>query len=235
MRRIKAALLLDVRLQGRHRLYHIGIAMALLVGIASKLAFPPEYLGRLISAFYLVALGGTTYMFGASMVLLEKTERTVDALRTSPLTSREYILSKAITLSSFAAVEALIVLAIAGRNLPVSILPLVSGILVLGLAYTFIGMGQVASLDSVTRFLFPGALLVSLVLQLPFLHILEIEPGFLWYLVPTQAPLLLILGAFEDLARWQWTYAITVSVILLVLSYAYARARFRRHIHLPER
>ena len=45
--------------------------------------------------------GGTTFMFGASMLLLEKSQGTLQALQVSPLTSTEYPGSKAAALTTF--------------------------------------------------------------------------------------------------------------------------------------
>ncbi len=235
MSHLSAAVSLDVRLQARNSLYVIGAVVALAFGIAVRFLVPVDVTGRVLSAFYLVAVGGTTYMFGASMVLLEKSERTMEALRTSPLTARDYIASKALTLSAFALVEAAIVVVVAGRGAIESPVPLLVGVLVLGVCYTLVGIGQVAPYQSVTSFLFPGAVVVSLVLQLPIFHVAGIGPNLLWYAVPTQAPLLLIMGAFEPLSRGQWFYAIGVSVAALWASYAFASARFRAHIGFSER
>lgn len=235
MSHLSAAVRLDVRLQARNSLYAIGVVVALVFGFAARFLVPVDLTGRVLSAFYLVAVGGTTYMFGASMVLLEKGERTMEALRTSPLTAREYIASKALTLSAFALAEAAIVVLVAGRGALESPVPLAIGVLVLGVCYTLVGIGQVAPCQSVTSFLFPGALVVSLVLQLPIFHVAGIGPTLLWYVVPTQAPLLLIMGAFEPLSPWQWGYAVAVSVGAVWASYAFARARFRAHIGFSER
>lgn len=235
MNHLSAAVSLDVRLQARNSLYSIGVAVALMFGIAARFLVPVDLTGRVLSAFYLVAVGGTTYMFGASMVLLEKGERTMEALRTSPLTAREYIASKALTLSAFALVEAVIVVLVVGRGAIESPAPLVVGVLVLGVCYTLVGIGQVTPYRSVTSFLFPGAVVVSLVLQLPIFHVAGMGPTLLWYVIPTQAPLLLIMGAFEPLQPWQWLYAIGVSVAAVWASYAFARARFRTHIGFLER
>jgi len=232
VRHLRAALALDVRLQARSRLYHIGIFVAVVMGLAVRFYFPQQALGRVLAVFYLAGVGGTTYMFGASMVLLEKSERTLDALRVSTLGMRTYLAAKTLTLATFATIEGVIVLALATRGAPTSPAPLVLGVFVLGLLYTLIGIGQVASYDSVTRFIFPGVLLVSLVLQLPFLYVLGVRPTPLFYLVPTQAPVLLMLAAFEPLTGWQWAYAIAMSVASITAAYAFARARFRRHIRL---
>jgi fluoroquinolone transport system permease protein len=230
LRALRAAVLLDVRLQARSKLYHIGVAVALLFGLACRLLFSEAYIGRVLSVYYLAAVGGTTYMFGASMVLFEKSERTLEALRVSPMPATSYLASKALTLSAFAVVEAVLVLVLAVRGAPVSPMPLLAGIVVLGGLYTFVGVGQVATQDSVTGFIFPGALIVSLVLSMPFLYVLGVEPSLPIYLVPTQAPLLLILAAFEPITAWQWLYAVVASLVGVGLAFAYALARFREHI-----
>ena len=85
-------------------------------------------------------------------------------ISSSPLAAREYIVSKALTLSAFALVEAAIVVLVAGRAELESPILLVLGVLVLGACYTLVGVGQVAPYRSVTSFLFPGAVVVSLVL-----------------------------------------------------------------------
>ncbi|MEX1256415.1 MAG: hypothetical protein WEG36_02245 [Gemmatimonadota bacterium] len=235
MRRLGAALWLDVRVQARSRLYVIGLPVALMLGISVRLLIPAEISGRFLSAFCLVAIGGTTYMFGASMVLLEKSERTLEALRTSPLTAPYYLASKALTLSAFALVEAVIVVGIAGRGAVVAPVPFVVGVLVLGVAYTLIGIGQVASFESVTSFLFPGALVVTLVLQLPIFYAAGIGPTAAWYAIPTEAPLLLMMAAFEPPRGGQWLYALGVSVAGLGASYMFALARVRSCIGLAAR
>jgi fluoroquinolone transport system permease protein len=230
-----AALELDVRLQARSNLYRIGVVVAALFGVAIRYLVPPELVGRFLGAFYLVAVGGTTYLFGASMVLLEKSERTLEALRASPLRAREYIAAKALTLSAFAVVEGAILVAVAGRGTLRSPLHLLVGILVLGICYTLVGIGQVAPHRSVTGFLFPGAVVVSLVLQLPVFYVAEIGPPAIWYAIPSQGPLLLLMGAFEPIGGGRLAYAVGVSAGAVWASYAFARARIRSHIGIAER
>ena len=102
MSSLAAALTLDLRLQARSRLYQVGVVVALLMGVAARYFFPAEVVGRLLPALYLLALGGTTYMVGASLVLMERSEGTLRALRASPLTASEYIAAKVLTLTAFA-------------------------------------------------------------------------------------------------------------------------------------
>ncbi len=230
MSRLGAALRLDIRLQARSRLYIIGIVVAVLMGLAGRFFFAPGTAAVVLPVFYLLGIGGTTFMFGASMLLLEKSQGTLQALRVSPLTATEYLGSKAATLTTFALVESAIVFALVYRGGDFSPLLLLAGLIVLGLAYTYIGIGMACSHDSVTGFLFPGATVVSVILQLPFLGLLDMGPDWLWTLIPSSAPLALMAAAFG--ADVLWSHAIGVSLLLLGASMGYAHARFRRHIGL---
>ena len=234
MSTLTATLRLDVRLQARSRLYAIGIFMAVLIGLLARVAFEPRHAARALPALYLLGLGGTTYIFGAAMVLLEKSEGTLQALRATPLTSNAYIASKVITLGAFALLEGLVIYAVGFFGVSVHPAPLLLGVVCLGVVNTLVSMGQVASHDSLTSFLIPGAMVVSVVLQWPVFHVVELGPPLSWYLIPTQGPLLLMMAGFRPLAPWQWVYAITVSMASIGLAGWWARARFARFIMLQE-
>ena len=231
MSRFSATLSLDVRIQSRSKLYTIGIAVAVLLGVAGRLVFDPVYAGKLLPVFYLLGIGTTTYLFGASFLLYDRSQGTLQALRVTPLTSNAYINSKVITLTTFATIECALVYLIGFFPAPMNPAPVLVGVVFLGLFYTFLGLGQAASHDSLFSFLIPGAMLVSLILQLPFLYVLDIKPVF-WHLVPTQAPLLLMLAGSESLPAWQWVYGFAVSITSILVLERWARRRFARFVAL---
>ncbi|MEO1982450.1 MAG: hypothetical protein ABGZ24_18230 [Fuerstiella sp.] len=228
-----ATLKLDVQLQTRSRLYAIGIGVAMILGFLARFFVHPDYAGKCLAVFFLGGVGGTIYMMSASLVLLEKSAGTLQALRTTPLTSTAYIASKVITLTSFAMLESALFYCVAFFEVPLNPLPLLFGVAVLGVVYTLVGLGQVASHDSVTAFLFPGALLITGVLQLPVFSVIA-GPSPFWYFIPTQASLLLMLGATESLENWQWAYAAVVSPVSILLAFWWAREQFSRFIALQE-
>ncbi|MDA7510870.1 ABC transporter permease [Verrucomicrobia bacterium] len=233
MNQLAATLKLDVRLQARSKLYAIGIVIAVLLGVAGRLLAPPEYAGRILAVFFLTGVGSTTYMIGASLLLQEKSQGTLQALRVTPCSTTTYIASKVITLTSFALVESLIVYAIAFFGLPLNPIPMIFGVVFLGAIYTLVGLGQAAAHTSVTAFLFPGAVLVVGLLQAPIFYVLG-GPDPVWQLFPTQGSLLLILGATEALSIWQWIYAFVASIGTIALAFWWAKARFRKFIGLTE-
>jgi fluoroquinolone transport system permease protein len=66
------------------------------------------------------------------------------------------------------------------------------------------------------------------------MHLLGVEPALLWYLIPTQGPMLLILAAFEPLEPWQWGYAVGMSMAAMAASAWWARRRFSRFVQLAD-
>lgn len=234
MKRLCATLLLDMKLQARSQLYTIGIAMAVLMGLLVRFLIPTTHIGRGLAGFYLLGLGSTTFMFGSSMLLLEKGEHTLEAMRVTMMTSTDYILSKAITLTGFAIIESAIVYIIAVRGMWGNLLFLGLGTATLGVFYTVVGLGLAAAHDAITRFLLPTGVLLAMILQLPVFSLFDVGPAWLWYIIPTQAPLLILQGSFELLATWQWIYAGIMSVVMCAGSWWFCTQRFRAHVGLQE-
>ena len=128
---LSATLRLDVRIQARSRLYAIGIAVAVVLGMVARYVFDDPQAGRVLATLYLLGIGGTTYIYGASLLLLEKSQGTLQALRATPLTSNAYIGSKAVTLTTFALVESVIIYVIGFPGVEVRLWSLVLGVAIL--------------------------------------------------------------------------------------------------------
>jgi fluoroquinolone transport system permease protein len=234
LRRLRATLLLDAKVQAKSQLYTIGLAVAVLLGGMLRFLVPVAYIGRGFAGFVLTGLGGTTFMFGAAMLLLERDAGVLAALRVTPLTTRDYVLSKTLTLTSFALVETAVVYAIAARGVPTSFPWLLLGAVVLGVFYTLVGLGLAAGYDVITRFLLPMGTTVAMVLQLPFLSLFGIGDWWMWAAVPSTAPMLLIQGAFEPLSTGQTVYALGMSVAMLAGAWTFCRRRFAVHVGLAD-
>lgn len=232
MSRLTATMALDVKIQARSKLYALGIGVAIVLGAMVRFLVPQAHIGRGLAAFYVLGLGGTTFMFGASMLLLDKSDRTLEALRATMITTSDYVLSKALTLTAFALVESAIVYAIAARGVDTNLPLLVLGTVVLGLLYALIGLALAAPHRAVTSFLLPSGVFWGMVLQLPFASLMGIGPDLLWYAIPTQAPLLILQGAFEPLEPWQWAYAAGMGATSLCAAWWFCRRRFAAHIRL---
>ena len=231
---LAATLKLDVRLQARSNLYGVGIAIAVLLGLLGRFLIGPDRAANAVPMMYLLGLGGTAYFFPAALVISEKTQGTLTAMRTTPLTNSAYMSSKVITLTLFAACEGLIIHAIGFWGVPFNPIPLVAGLVGLGAFLTLVGLGQSAGCSSVTAFLFPWAMVVGSTTQLPVLYVLGLGPPMLWYLIPTQAPLLLFRGSFVSLETWQWVYAVGVTAGSVIVAAIWARRQFAIHVELQQ-
>lgn len=230
MTRLLSTIKLDVMLQMRSKLYHISIGLALiLVGIV-RYFFEPEALKTVLPAFFLLALAGTTYMFVAGMIIFEKNEHTLDALIVTPLQTRDYLISKLITLTFITVIEASIITLI-GYGFNFNPFYLYSGVLLMGFITTLAGITQVVRYNSVTDFLV-SAFAIALIAQLPIFLAFDIWPNiqWIWYIIPTAAPYILIRGGFETLTTWELVYSITYSFVWLIVLAIWVQRAFYNHI-----
>lgn len=232
MSALLATLRVDLRLQARNRLYAIGLAVAVAMGLLVRALVPEAYAGRTLAGLYVAAVGGTTGMFGAAMVLLARSDQTLAALRVTQLGTVRYAVSKAVTLTGFSFVESMIVYGIAAHDVPTRLPLLVLGLLLLGLLFTLFGIGLAAPFDSITRFLLPTATFAGLAMQLPILWLVGVGNWAAWGMIPTNPALVLLVGAFEPLSTAQWVYAGLGSALALALAWAFCLHRFRAHVRL---
>lgn len=229
MRRLLASMRLDATLQARNKLFHIGLGVAVLTGALARAFVPPHLLPQLLPGLYLGAIGGTTYMFGAGMMLFEKSQRTIEALSISPLRVSEYIASKTLTLTAFAMVESLIVLAVANGLEVVNLTALFAGIALLGVQYTLFAMAQVVTKDSVAEFMIPVAVVTMTLLQLPIVDAFGIASPRWLYLLPTEAPVVLMKAGCGAVEPWQLIYAVSYGSLSVLVLLWFARRRLLRH------
>lgn len=219
-----------MRLQARNKLYVIGIGVSVTMGLAARFFLDSSVVAALLPGLWLGAVGSTTFLFVAGMILFEKGERTLDALIVTPLRVRTYLTSKVTTLVGFVMVEALILLLLAHGLAGVWLVPLLLGIAFLGVMYTLAGIAQVVSQTSATDFLVPGGVLTLTLLQIPFLDAFGIWSHPALYVIPTQATVVLMKGGFSELSPWQWLYGVGYSLVSICFVAWLARARFERHV-----
>ena len=227
MSRLAATIRFDAKLQLRYGFYYAGAFVAivwlLVLGQLSSTAvafiLPPLLLENLLI---------TTFYFIAGLVLLEKGEGTLEGLVVTPLRTGEYLTSKMVTLTFLATAENLIIV-VAAHGLDFDPFLLTGGMVVLSLFYTLFGFVVIARYDSVTEYLLPSGL-YTLVLTLPLIDYFGLWTHWIWYLLPTQAPLLLMKGAFEPVPTWQIIYGLGYSLVAVAITYWWAEKTFHRFV-----
>jgi fluoroquinolone transport system permease protein len=227
MRRLRATLWCDLRLQYRNGFYYAAafvaaLWMLLLAQVpAASLSWllPPLVLGNLLI---------NTFYFVAGQVLLEKGEGTLEAQVVTPLRVREYLASKALTLGALSLLEALAYVLIAyGPRF--RLLPFAAGVLLISAMYVLYGFVVVARYDSINEFLFPSVL-YTIGLGLPLLDYFNLVRSPLVYLHPVQAPLVLLRAAFQPVDAWQMVYGVLYAGLWVGLVYLLSRRAFLRFV-----
>lgn len=236
MSRFLSTMKTDVTVQVRTNLYTIGIGAGLLVAIILSQLASPDQLFSLIPTLMLLVVGGSTLLYVSAMIIFEKDEGTLWAMVVSPVRPSEYLWAKIITLTALATLEAVIMIGGAmailyfGGGLTLPNIPLLLlGIVAIGILYTLIGIVLVVRYDSITDYLLPMAA-VAVILQLPFLYFLGWVGHWLFLLIPTSAPTMLMAGAYRPLATWEWVYGVVYTAVLLIGLSFWAYRAFQAHI-----
>jgi len=227
MSRLLATIGWDVQLQFRYGFYYAGAVVAI-IWIALFSLIPAMDLDLLLPVFLFGNLTMTTFYFVAGLVLLEKGQHTLQGLVVTPLRQGEYLVAKIVTLTWLAMLESLLIVGVS-YGLALNWLWLLSGLLAMAAIYILAGFIFVSRYDSINEYLMPSGLL-TLFLSLPLIDYFEMWPSLLFYLLPTQPPLLLLRAAFQPLAAWQLGYALLGSIFWIGVGYGWSKRVFYRVI-----
>jgi fluoroquinolone transport system permease protein len=227
MRRLLATIHCDVTLQLRQGFYYAS-AFVLVVCVAVVSRIPTLNLSWLLPAIIVGNLMMNTFYFIGGLVLLEKGEGTLEAQVVTPLRTWEYLASKISTLTLLALVENIvIVILLAGVGFEV--LPMATSIVLTSIIYCLAGVVAVVRYDSINEYLMPSVLYSSLLLA-PLLPYMIQWDGWLLYLHPLHATLLLAQAAFQPMAYWQMIYGVFYSMLWVGLMVYFGQYAFRRFI-----
>src|SRR5688572_21983360 len=156
MKRLMATIICDIRLQMRNGFYYAAAFVAAFWALALS-RVPPELLALWMPVFILSNILINTFYFMAGLVLLEKAEGTLMAQGVTPLRSREYLMSKVITLTLLSVCESFVIV-IVGYGTAFSPVVFLSGVICSAVLFQLIGFLLVIRYESINEFLFPSFL-----------------------------------------------------------------------------
>lgn len=168
------------------------------------------------------------FLFTAVMILFEKESQTHQAIAVSPLTSMQYILSKTITFTVLALCCGLTVI-LAAQPQHFNLALFILATILSAMLFVFIGIIGVAYVKSFNQFI----LLMPIVLGpvcLPFLSYFSIVNSDLFYLIPTQACLILFEASVLPVNQLDIAYAIIYLIIWILFCYPIALRTYKRKI-----
>lgn len=219
----------DVRLQVKYGFYAVYAVVVTLFALGLRQLGPDLR----PTALTLVVFSDPAFLgfyFVAALVLFEKREGVVDALTLSPLRPAEYLAAKALSLTALAVVAALII-TVASVGLAFDLGYFLLGVVLTSLLFVLFGFVAVARFDTLNAY-FMSSVVYLTPTVFPLLDLFGIVESPLFYLIPTQASLVLLGAAFGVAAPATWELAYAVGYLLVCTGVAFVAARraFERYI-----
>lgn len=194
--RLLAALKSDIKFQLKQGFYLVYTCLTILYLLI--LYFIPEGVIKTyavpLTIFTDPAIIG--YFFIGSIVMLEKQQGIIDALAVTPLDPKEYLISKAISLSIIGLISSLLIATLAGGR--VNWLYAVAGILLNSLLYTLFGFIAAGGAKSVNSY-FLRAIPMMLIVIFPCFTLIDFPFSWLFRIFPSVAGLELMIGSFTGI------------------------------------
>lgn len=227
MNRLASMFTLDLTLQKRYGFFYAGAYVTIVWIILLKL-LPHSWMEMAVPFVIFMDLGIIGLYFLAGQVIFEKMEGTLNALVVSPLEFKEYLLSKLISLTLLAWVISMIV-AVVSVGLSFNPLIFSLGVITTSVLVMSVGMFAVIPYSSISSFIMPSQLYL-IPITLPLIDFIGWIETPLVYLIPTQASLLLLKGAFASIGTWDLIYSIVYPILWIVIFFRVSEKRFNRYV-----
>lgn len=223
-RRLLATIQCDTRLQFRNGFHYatafVTAAYALLIGQLNEHVEASD-LAALFPVVVLDSMVIGTFYFVAGLILLEKSDRTLEAQVVSPLRPLEYITSKVLTLTLLTVVQYL-VLTVLSSGLSFGTLAFALGVVLAATMYILIGFISVARYTSISDYLLPSIPFTAFLLLPLAAYVFGLGQGttiltYIMYLHPLEAPLKLLQAASMPVEAWEIAYGVIYSGLWIYL------------------
>ncbi|WP_078553882.1 ABC transporter permease [Bacillus alkalicellulosilyticus] len=219
----------DVKFQIRHGFYLVYAVITLMY--IALLSFIPEKAKPMTTVIIVFsdpsALG---YFFIGGIILLEKGQNIYDNLFVTPLQIRDYLLSKVVSLGLLSVLTASVIhIAIFGLY-HITFL-FILGVFLTSVFFTLIGIGVAVRCKSLNGF-FLMSPFYALIFCVPIVGFVQLYDSPLYYLLPTQASLLLINSTFSPVGVGEMVLLLTSIVVWLGIAFLWAQHSFHTQVVL---
>lgn len=212
----------DFKLQLKYNIVTIAIVIASLYILLLRL-LPYSNLDYI--SILLIISDPTMFgvLFIGALVLYEKDNNTLNALIVTPLRPSHYLLSKAISLT-IVAVPIALVIGLFGHGVNIGYFSFLISVTLSSLIFVFLGFVIVSKSKGFNQFVIKFAVF-TIPVSLPFLSFFNLVHSNLFYLIPSQATILLLKRSFNyNVENWEYIYAISYLLIWTYVSF-YAAVR----------
>ncbi len=168
------------------------------------------------------------FIFIGALVLFEKGANTLEALVITPIKTWHYLFSKAISLTLIAMIICYS-MAFAGHGFRFNYLYFTLATFLTSVLFVLIGFIGVAHIKTFNQYILiiPSFLAP---LCLPFLNFFKATDTYLFYIIPSQASLILFEATYENVNAFKITYAIFYLILCIAIAYYFAKKQFTKYI-----
>lgn len=231
MKRLLSAVKWDVNFQVRYGFYYAyAVITVLYIIILRQIPYDSQKLAVTFIIFSDPAILG--FFFIGGLILLEKGEGTLEYIVATPLRDKEYLASKALSLTFLSMLTSLII-AVFAYGVNFNWLLAAIGVMLTSVFFIMIGFVAVARFKSVNEYLL-SAFVYMIALNLPILDFLGIFKSPLFYINPTQASLILMKSAFTHVEMWKIVYALIYLILWIIIAGRWGYKYFYKFIILRE-
>lgn len=168
------------------------------------------------------------FIFIGVMVLFEKQQNTLQALSVCPVKLEKYIWSKAISLTILALPICFgIVFSAHGFNF--NYFAFITAMLLSSVLFALLGFIGVARVQTFNQYIIIIPLFLAPAI-IPLLALFDLWFHPLFYLIPTQASLLLFKAVFEPIQPLEWIYSITYLTFWLIGTRYFAIRSYKKYL-----
>ncbi len=228
--RFLQALKQDIKYQFRNGFYYVYLFVSIIyIAILFKL---PSNIQEIVTAMVIFSdpamLG---FFFVGAIILLEKEENIFEALFITPLKVKEFIAARVFSLTTISLLTAFLI-SIAVRGFAFDYILLFISLSLTAIFFTLQGITIAVIVKTVNEYLI-YSILYSFILVIPFLEFLNIYENILFYLWPTRASLVLILGAFtSNIGLYEIIFSILVLIVWIFIAYKLTYSYFIKYVIL---
>jgi fluoroquinolone transport system permease protein len=225
MDRVATLLRWDIRIQARYYIYAGAVfAFAIVAGMVAVVPF--ELPAEIIAVLILADSGVIAFFMVGVLILMEKSEGTMNAIGVTPTPAFVYVLARSASLAvlSVAGGMALVLIDFAGR---VDMVLMFAALLSTSIMAVLWGFVAVAGASTVNQY-FGRAIPVVVLLALPLLSITGLISIYWTIVFPSHAVFLLFIGAVETdaLTSAEWIYAALYSIAWIIAGWFVALRAF---------
>lgn len=233
MRKVIQGLKWELIIQIRFKIY---LAALFVVGVWAVILIPMErqYKVVFVPVILFIDLAIIGFYFMGAMFLLEKEQKTLQALIVTPIRIGMYFFSKVFSLTLLSIIVSTALIFVSYDIARIKIGLFIIGITLNSIIYTLTGFITVCKYNSISEYLVPSWFYLFIT-QIPLIDYFNLVSNNSWihwilFLHPTQGPLCLIKSAFVNFSNLQVLLSIIMSIIWIVILQKISFKVFRANI-----